>query len=166
MRLTFTVQTDLTDLRERYEYLLNLKREFFKEIQRKDLPVFQKRVDQLMNVAPASPKYPLRWNSERQRKYVMAKLRRERNLPYRRTGRVLQWRLEAVRSDPMNNGGTLDIELRNDVPYAKYVYGDRQQLFHSDTGWPHVNKFRDDNAPVLRAMVMQTWQDLVLTGKR
>lgn len=30
--------------------------------------------------------YPVQWDSEKQRKFVMAKLRRENNLPYRRTG--------------------------------------------------------------------------------
>ena len=32
------------------------------------------------------PTYPLTWDSEKQRKFVMAKLRRENNLPYQRTG--------------------------------------------------------------------------------
>jgi hypothetical protein len=30
--------------------------------------------------------YPVQWDSERQRRYVMAKLRKENNVPYRRTG--------------------------------------------------------------------------------
>jgi len=42
--------------------------------------------------------YPLVWRSERQRHYVMAKLRREDNLPYQRTGRLTRsWMVIAKR---------------------------------------------------------------------
>lgn len=41
--------------------------------------------------------YPVQWDSERQRRFVMWKLRKENNLPYRRTGKyVAAWTHERV----------------------------------------------------------------------
>lgn len=39
--------------------------------------------------------YPIDWDSPKQRRFVMAKLRRENNLPYRRTGRYeASWKVK------------------------------------------------------------------------
>jgi hypothetical protein len=38
-----------------------------------------------MQVEPPPPSYPIKWDSEKQRRYVMAKLRKENNLPHTRT---------------------------------------------------------------------------------
>ncbi len=45
----------------------------------------QQQIISDLRAEPGPPRYPIRWKSERQRRYVMAKLRRENNLPYRRT---------------------------------------------------------------------------------
>lgn len=92
---------------------------------------------------PGKPRYPLRWKSDRQRRYVMAMLRRENNLPYRRTGRLGKgWKVTII---GQGSGGLLQIE--NEVPYARFVQGDDAQPFHLDTGWPQaaelVVKYRD-----------------------
>lgn len=51
--------------------------------------------------------YPLAWKSERQRRYVMAKLRREDNLPYQRTGRLTNsW---DVRYVGLKDGGAVEV---------------------------------------------------------
>ena len=90
---------------------------------------------------PPPAKKPIEWTSAKQRRYVMAKLREENNLPYQRTGKLAaSWQVQTVSS-----GGTFQIIVRNDAPPAKYVYGTLarnfdmalrfKQRFHTNTGW-------------------------------
>lgn len=96
--------------------------------------------------APARPKYPIAWTSERQRKAVMAKLRRENNLPYRRTGKLSAgWQIRVIRGD---YAATVNVE--NAVDYAAFVVGklrpagdDWQQRFHRNSGWPRASETID-----------------------
>lgn len=109
---------------------LDLGRETFREVQ-------PHLLDELTHI-PGSPVYPIRWTSEKQRRFVMAKLRRENNLPYQRTGQLAAgWEVLFVET---KDG--FDMKTRHADPVAKFVYGsfDRRrqfkQRFHSDTGWP------------------------------
>lgn len=104
-------------------------------------PVGEKAVERLAT-EPGKPRYPLRWKSERQRRYVMAKLRREDNLPYERTHALAEgWRHEAEADE---RGGRL--EVANDSDVARFVQGDDAQPYHLDTGWEQA----DDVAAELR----------------
>lgn len=90
---------------------------------------------------PGRPRYPLRWKSARQRRYVMAMLRRAGNIPYRRTHRLAQgWR---VVLDSIQEGyGVFRVE--NNDRAVQFVQGDYAQPYHLDTGWPQA-------APMIRA---------------
>ena len=80
---------------------------------------------------PGKPRYPLRWKSERQRRFVMAKLSREGNLPYQRTHRLSKgW--DIVFTDTADGGV---MSAFNETPYARFVQGDDAQPFHLDTNW-------------------------------
>lgn len=108
-------------------------------------------------VQPGSPKYPLRWTSARQRAYVMAKLRRENNLPYKRTGALAAaWRLEMV-----VDNSALDIQVQavNPVAYEKYVTGDYQQGFHIDTGWPYLSRAAQDVGDTFIDMTVDRYRE-------
>lgn len=94
-----------------------------------------------LETEPPKPTYPLRWKSDKQRKFVMAKLRAEGNLPYRRTGKIRQsWVTELVR-----NGASFSFIVANTAPASVFLYGSLaqnrtaalrfQQPFHQDTGW-------------------------------
>ncbi len=115
------------------------------EMKNAALDVLERDSEQLIapfRAMPGSPKYPLRWASAKQRAYVMAKLRRENNLPYKRTGALAAaWRLEMV-----VDNGAFDIQVQavNPTPYEKYVTGDYQQGFHIDTGWPYLGRAAQD----------------------
>ncbi len=66
-----------------------------------DGPIMTRLNDTLLTqlrTAPGPPRYPLKWRSEKQRRFVMAKLRRENNLPYKRKspGLVDGWELETA----------------------------------------------------------------------
>lgn len=106
-----------------------------------------------LRTEPGAPSYPLRWKSARQRRYVMAKLRREGNLPYRRTHALAtNWDV-VLRLD--NDGGTFTVE--NDTPYARYVQGDDAQPFHMDTGWPQVTDYAADYEAILNDGLIEVW---------
>lgn len=90
-----------------------------------------------LRTQPGPAKKPIEWASDKQRKFVMAKLRRENNLPYRRSGKLSRMWVVEVR------GNTIVIE--NQSAISKYVYGSLaqnrqqalrfQQPFHKNTGW-------------------------------
>lgn len=73
--------------------------------------------------------YPLRWKSQKQRRYVIAKLRREGNLPYRRTGALTEaWR---VRTSRTVDGAVLEV-VNASGKIIDYVAGEgklRQPMF-------------------------------------
>lgn len=96
----------------------------------------------------------MRWKSEKQRRYVLMKLRKEGNLPYRRTLALAKgWQSKAVIDA---RAGTLRIVTENTAkseegkPYQRFVTGDiglgtsqrsmsayakPMQPFHQDRGW-------------------------------
>lgn len=90
-----------------------------------------------LQTEPPAAKHPIEWASDKQRKFVMAKLRRENNLPYRRTGKLAKMWVVELRGNV--------IVIENLSAIGKYVYGslaqDRsaalrfQQPFHKNTGW-------------------------------
>ena len=80
--------------------------------------------------------YPLRWKSERQRRFVMAKLRNENNLPYQRTGQLTaSWFVKVTGGiDPV-------IEIGNTSPYIDFVAGvapERQPMFPRWYSYPDI----------------------------
>lgn len=96
-----------------------------------------------------SPKYPLRWKSQKQRKYVMAKLRKANNIPYRRTGRFENAWSGSVTPKQIVIAHT----ARGDKGQftAPFIIGDKQQPFHKDTGWTKrtVKIEREIIAPIM-----------------
>lgn len=84
--------------------------------------------------APSSPKYPLRWKSDKQRRYVMARLRKENNLPYRRRGRLENaWSGSSTIKEVVIANTARDSLTGAFI--APFVIGNFQQPFHADTGW-------------------------------
>lgn len=114
-------------------------------VRRQILDAFQKE--------PGAPSYPLRWKSDRQRKFVMAKLRREGNLPYRRTGKLLDSYEVTLIAD--ENGGVL--QVTNKSPNAVFVVGDWAQPFHLDTGWVQMATVVSEFDEVALDILIETW---------
>lgn len=83
-------------------------------------------VVRLLKIPGKKPTYPINWDSDRQRRFVLAMLRADDNLPYRRTDRLPGgWAIE--RED---NG----YRLLNPADAAVYVFGNyegaRQSKIH------------------------------------
>lgn len=118
----------------------------------------ERRIIKKLRTYPRKPHYPLRWASERQRKYVMAMLRRQDNLPYQRTGGLRRgWDVE-VKINPT----TAFLVIVNDSPAAQYVMGDRQQPFHKDTGWPFAGDIIYKESARLADDMVAAWYDAIL----
>lgn len=132
-----------------------------KYVERHMVPLMERRMNRELMALPGRPKYPIRWASEKQRKFVMAMLRARNNLPYKRTGKLAKkWRiLSALRLE----SGTVTME--NPAKIAQYIYGDRvgrhQQPFHKDTGWALAVLFFDKLFIASQDQLMAAWPDIV-----
>lgn len=100
--------------------------------------------------APAGPG----WFSDRQRRYVMAKMRKgEIAIPYQRTDTLKQgWQSTGV-------------GIKNTVPYSRYVQGSMSQSQHENlVGWPttrnwlkeHIGQIIDRARPVIAEALRMT----------
>jgi hypothetical protein len=108
----------------------------------------------IVRVTPPPAKHPIRWTSERQRRYVMAKLREENNLPYERTNTLVAAWDAKFQLD--GDGGAF--ALFNTSPVAPFVIGDKQQIFHEDTGWMYAPDVIDrDIVPLVLNDYETTW---------
>lgn len=130
------------------------------------IPIMERRMNRELMHQPGRPKYPIRWASEKQRKYVMAKLSREGNLPYRRTMKLARrWRIRAALT--LVDG---QVYMENPSEIAQWVYGDRigqhQQPFHKDTGWPLAMAFFEDMFLASRDQLAAAWPDILIEIER
>lgn len=114
-------------------------------------PFVSQQIDQTLRREPPQRRYPndypLEWASAKQRKYVMAKLRAEGNIPYRRTHKQIRsWH---VRADYKN--GLSSIVVYSDSDVEEFVTGKRRQRYHRITGWR-------SSADVLQVIVIEVEQ--------
>lgn len=116
-------------------------------------PRLRRRVLKIVAVEPGPPRYPLRWASAKQRRYVMAKLRREGNLPYQRTHELVNaWEAEFVFTE---DSGAFVVE--NTSAKARWVVGEDQQPYHADTGWVYGPRVVDEFVPIVLTAYEETW---------
>jgi len=108
---------------------------------RKDLvPFIRHWVDTRLRVEPGPVVYPIKWTSERQRRYYFGviavyNVNTHEVMPYKRTHQLIHdWH---VYGDYKK--GFRSVRVVNDNPVAQYVFGDEkgkhQQKFHRNTGW-------------------------------
>jgi hypothetical protein len=124
---------------------------------------FQRQAQRLRSVAlsrlhvePGKPVYPIQWTSEKQRRFVMAKLRRDGNLPYQRTGALVNaWQVDYNTAD---YEGFLRVFNPSDV--EQYVTGIRQQKFHSNTGWYRSQDILTELMVEAEDRLIETWLTL------
>lgn len=90
------------------------------------------------------PTYPIDWDSEKQRRFVLALLTRQGNLPYRPTGRYEKnWKIVK-----QQNGYSIE----NDAVQARYLSGDFR-----GQGQSHIHEGR---RPLTVRVVEEEVQDL------
>ncbi len=105
-------------------------------VKRRSAKVKKAMLAELRNEPPVltEANYPLDWQSDRQRRYVMAMLREDNNLPYGRTHELAKaWDILIA----VDNGQGVFTVINND-PAAEFVQGDRAQRMHLANGWPQA----------------------------
>lgn len=105
--------------------------ELVRALQASAMAIAEKIRDELTPYPPP-PRYPLRWASEKQRRYVMSLVRRYG--PWRRGSHPLSQDLaNSYTVKPFTSTAAL---LYSRATYAVYVQSaQHQQPFHRDTGW-------------------------------
>lgn len=150
IRIDVAVDTDVLDAIE--DAVKTAPRRMNKAYKRRVKTIRQNILDELRE-DPGPVKYPFGWKSERQRRFVMAKLRREKNLPYKRTGALRAGWMTNIRDK--SDGAIFEVENR--ALYARFVQGDDAQPGHLRTGWPQaadiVSKWREKATDLL----IDTW---------
>lgn len=111
------------------------------------------RIVNTLTAEPGPPVYPIRWKSEKQRRYVIAKLREDDNLPYQRT-HALSAGWKAV-IEPDGEGGIMTVS--NKSPIAQFVQGDYAQPFHLQSGWPQVGNIISDARVEAESILIDVW---------
>jgi hypothetical protein len=129
-----TIDHDILDAVQ--ENAKNGPQRYARELQN-TLQGLRNRLLSRLHAQPDEAKHPIRWTSRRQQKHVMAKLRRENNLPYHRTGAfveawVIDWEL-GLEKGLFNVRNTARTDRGQ--PLEPFITGDKQQGFHFDTGW-------------------------------
>lgn len=125
---------------ELYVGMTKLPKAVHHEVRGAALTVIYQKMLPRLQTEPGKPGYPLTWRSPKQRRFVMAKLRREGNLPYQRThGLARGWRVNVIYA-PSNNVEITDITITNSAPYADFVVGPpgiKQPMFPH---WKEANR--------------------------
>lgn len=145
-----TVPTDVLDaIRETAQRSPKLMQTAYERATRR----LRKQILDSLREEPGRPHYPLRWKSDKQRRYVMAMLRESGNLPYDRTGALLKaW---DVRLEDDGDGGIMVVE--NTADSARYVVGDDAQPYHLDTGWIQGADVVSEFRPIAEDVLIETW---------
>lgn len=102
-------------------------------------------------VAPGPVSHPIRWASERQRRWYFA-MRRERGLPigYTRESDPMSERLLGGWNQAVSADG-LTVTVGNRASYGRFVMDENyQQGMHKDTGWRTIQQVAKGIAPELR----------------
>lgn len=96
-----------------------------------------------LNAPLPYPGQPFTWSSEKQRRYVMAKLREQGGPPYSRTQELSRgWELI---------GSGVNQILVNQVPYAKYVKEEGSQIIGmKNRGWKVIQQDTREKAPQIQ----------------
>lgn len=94
-----------------------------------------------LTTEPGPPVYPLRWQSDRQRRAFFASGGFGRGIPTGRSGDLLAaWSVTLARLER----DTVELSLSNPAPAVEFVQGKWAQQFHLDTGWVQIDDVVDD----------------------
>lgn len=154
--MPFTSETDYAafdDIERRY---LDAPNQFQERLATRVDSVIPRVLQDIRN-APARPKYPIEWQSERQRRAFFATKGFGKGIPYQRTGKLQNsWE---VQKNFTPSEGSLD--LANNDPKSIYVQGDVVQRMHLASGWPQAVDVVDTYQVTFQKMTVSVWDDVV-----
>jgi hypothetical protein len=94
----------------------------------------------VMQQYPPKPTAPFQWSSDKQRRYVMMKMRSE-GYPGRN---------QTLRNAWKTVGSGYQQMIVNETPYAQYVQGDQQIVGHTANGWSTIDNIIKKNKEWLK----------------
>lgn len=113
---------------------------------------FKRRINKRLKEEPPPPSYPLRWQSEKQRRAFFATNGFGRGIGAPRTHALARgWVVNVDRKRD------LEIEVYNRQSYARFVVGADQQNFHIDTGWMDANAILSDENAKFEDAIIETF---------
>lgn len=114
----------------------------------------------------SSPKYPLRWKSDKQRIAVIIRLKEEGNLPYRRTGRLDNAWTANMKRNIITIANTAR-DSRTGKFIAPFVIAAFQQPFHADTGWTKRSAVieKDILKPITSTLLKEAKEGIKASGR-
>lgn len=148
--LTLLVENDgFVKLADKIRYTArNIDRDF--KLRRR--PVDAKALT-FLRFTPASPKYPIIWQTPRQRRAFWATNGFGKGIPSQRSGKLAQAWL--VRQQTTASGGSISFD--NGEKHAVYVQGDIQQRMHIASGYHNVNDGVEQYTPEYAAVLVQSF---------
>lgn len=114
----------------------------------------KRRILKIVKVEPPPPKPGItKKMTPRQRRAFWATNGFGHGIPYVRTHALVNaW---DARFEFEETGGGFVVE--NTSPAATFVIGDRQQVFHADTGWINAERTVDEFVPIVLTAYEETW---------
>jgi hypothetical protein len=117
----------------------------------------RRRILVKLQTEPGSPRYPIRWKSQKQRRAFFATNGFGGGIPHVRThGYVNAFEIEILDT---NNGGLFQIV--NPYPGAQFIGGQDQQPFHSDTNWILVDDVVIEFQPIAERELQEIFYTIV-----
>ena len=138
--------------------LIDSPKQFYQVVNDKILPQAQTRLDAGLNADPGPVHIKFEFATPKSRRYYFANFQ----VPYRRTGNVRKWRiiLKAF------SGQVVEITIENEMPYAKYVFGDAQGLHqvpgHAATGWVNAATVLPGQVEMVLNDLSEAWIEEIL----
>ena len=92
-----------------------------------------------MQVQPPKPSRPFQWSSDKQRKYVMDKIRNG------------EWsgRTQELRNGWKTIGSGWKQMVVNETPYAEFVQGDNRIIGHTANGWKNTEDIKKEKGKTI-----------------
>jgi hypothetical protein len=116
------------------------------------------RIVRRMEKEGEKPSYPIKWDSERQRRAFFASDGFGRGIPTKRTNKyVNSWKVASI-----NNG----YRLQNSTDYAKYLGGDAYGQVHSGIHSGRWENLRDVVAAETEKLPDEIENDLIMVARR
>lgn len=166
------------DILDAYSELATVAPRLVADVMRIEWGRIAEQVKAELTKEPPRPHYPIKWKSEKQRRYVMmllkatahlpqparleamlagyidpVALRQNKFRPYDRSGTLTaSWEVKAE-TTPKSGG----IQMANYAPYAVFVQGVWQQPFHAETPWVSEDQIITKYQPIAENVLIDQW---------
>jgi hypothetical protein len=156
--ITIRIVTRLGTLAEYIALIKRAPADLDKELRTRTIPALERDILPKYKAMPDKPKYPIQWQSAKQRRAYFATNGFGHGIPYRRSGQLEQnWELDARKVGAAETA----IVVGNDTPYASYVIGREQQAMHANSGYPTIDSVTELVQQDVAEQLAEAWYSVV-----